>query len=44
MRLVQVQRMYRTKCIILINGEEISLVFFGEMHGFPQQKEKSVWT
>lgn len=26
---VQVQRMYRTKFTILIDGEEVSLVFFG---------------
>lgn len=40
---MQVQKMYRTEFIILINGEEVSLVFFGEVHGFPQ-KEKSIWT
>lgn len=40
---MQVQKMHRTEFIILISGEEVSLVFFGEVHGFPQ-KEKRIWT
>lgn len=35
---MQVQRMYRTKFVILINGEEVSFVFFGDVHGFPQKE------
>lgn len=34
---MQEQRMYRTKVIILINGEEVSLLFLGEIHGFPHK-------
>lgn len=35
---MQVQRIYRTKFMILISGEEVSLLLLGEIHVFPQKQ------